>query len=261
MTTLVTTAGEFTERWRTPPNLRVGGSLAGTGYDFPPAPDVLDVIRRDEEVRFTILGDEDWSVRMDRTAAFRTAPLEEVLSWSFRLVHFDLSRFYDGLLGGFQQHVMVPWRTQMSGWGFTWQRCAPILFLSTAGVSSTYHNDNSHGLVWQIEGTKTFHSYNDPDKHLSADAAVVSETTGEEPPEHDPADRQSVRMDPGDRLWSHALTPHWVTTESPVAMSVTLAHGGLCHQGRFSDRELALRAYWDRHPEEAWKLDLRNVRY
>ncbi|WP_328436746.1 hypothetical protein OHA71_05665 [Streptomyces sp. NBC_00444] len=44
-------------------------------------------------------------------------------------------------------------------------------------------------------------------------------------------------------------------------MSVTLAHGGLCHQGRFADRELALRAYWDQHPDEAWKLDLRNVRY
>lgn len=68
-------------------------------------------------------------------------------------------------------------------------------------------------------------------------------------------------MGPGDLLWSHALTPHWVTTESPLAMSVTLAHGGLCHQGRFADRELALRAYWDQHPDEAWKLDLRNVRY
>jgi hypothetical protein len=68
-------------------------------------------------------------------------------------------------------------------------------------------------------------------------------------------------MEPGDRLWSHALTPHWVTTESPLTMSVTLAHGGLCHQGRFSGRELALRAYWDSHPDEAWTHDHRNVRY
>ncbi|MFB7114026.1 hypothetical protein [Streptomyces sp. NPDC056291] len=261
MGTLVTTVEQFTERWRIPPNLRIGGDLAITGYTFPPALHVLDAIRQDEAVRFTILGNEDWSVRMDRTAAFRTAPVEEVVTWRFRLVHFNLSRFYDGLLSGFQQHVMVPWRSRLSGWGFTWQRCAPLLFISTAGASSTYHNDNSHGLVWQAEGIKTFHSYVDPDKHLGAEAAVVGETTAEDPPEHNPADRLSVRMGPGDLLWSHALTPHWVTTESQLAMSVTLSHGGLCHQGRFAKRELALREYWDRHPEEAWKLDLRNVRY
>ncbi|EDY49519.1 hypothetical protein [Streptomyces clavuligerus] len=44
-------------------------------------------------------------------------------------------------------------------------------------------------------------------------------------------------------------------------MSVTLSHGGLCHQGRFSERELALRSYWDKNPGEAWTHDLRHVRY
>ncbi|MET8538475.1 hypothetical protein ABZV67_44065, partial [Streptomyces sp. NPDC005065] len=28
-----------------------------------------------------------------------------------------------------------------------------------------------------------------------------------------------------------------------------------------SERELALRDYWDKHPDEAWMHDLRNVRY
>ncbi|WP_328403982.1 hypothetical protein OHS70_34195 [Streptomyces sp. NBC_00390] len=116
-------------------------------------------------------------------------------------------------------------------------------------------------MVWQVHGSKTFHSYLNPDKHLSAEAAVIGETTGEEPPEHDAADRQSVTMRPGDQLWSHALTPHWVTTGSALAMSVTFSHGGLCHQGRFCERELALRAYWDKNPGEAWTHDLRNVRY
>ncbi|MET8630580.1 hypothetical protein ABZW30_43950, partial [Kitasatospora sp. NPDC004669] len=116
-------------------------------------------------------------------------------------------------------------------------------------------------LVWQVQGTKTFHGYLDPDKHLSANAAVLGETTGEEPPGHDEVDRHSVTMRPGGQLWSHALTPQWDTTESALAMSVTLARGGLCHQGRFSERELALRAYWDENPTEAWMHDLRNVRY
>ncbi|WP_167364455.1 hypothetical protein [Streptomyces regalis] len=208
MTNSVTAPEEFIERWRTPPNLRVNNVLTATGFTFPPALDVLDAIRQDEEVRFTILGDEDWSVRMDRTSAFRTAPIEEVTTWTFRLVHFNLTRFYDGILAGFQEQVMIPWRTQLSSWGFT--------------------NDNSHGLVCQIEGTKTFHSYKDPDRYLTAEAAVVGETTAEELPEHDPANRQSVRMGPGDLLWSHALTPHRVTTESPLAMSVTLSLMAVC---------------------------------
>ncbi|MFI6489220.1 hypothetical protein [Streptomyces sp. NPDC050564] len=56
-----------------------------------------------------------------------------------------------------------------------------------------------------------------------------------------------------------ALTQHWVTTESPLAVSVALSHGALCHQGRFSERELALCAYWDKHPAEAWTHGLRNI--
>ncbi|MFD9563239.1 hypothetical protein [Streptomyces sp. NPDC059994] len=254
----ITTPDDFIFRWKQPPNFPLEVPF---GYTFVPAIDVLDHLRTDDEVRFTILGEDDWQVRMDRTAAFRTAPLEEIITWPFRLVHFDLTRFYDNLLHSFQEAVMIPWRTHLSAQGFTWQRLAPILFVSTRGAASTYHNDNSHGLVWQVHGTKAFHSYLVPDQHLSAEAAVIGATTGEDPPEHDAADRQSVTMRPGDQLWSHALTPHWVTTESTLAMSVTLSHGGLCHQGSFSERELALRAYWDKNPGEAWTHDLRNVRY
>jgi hypothetical protein len=253
----IKTPEDFASRWLRPPNFPLQIPF---DHAFVPAVDVLDHLRGDEEVRFTILGD-DWAARMDRTAAFRSAPIEEIITWPFRLVHFNLSRFYDNLLDGFQEKVMIPWRTHLSARGFTWQRLAPILFLSTEGASSTYHNDNSHGLVWQVHGTKTFHSYLDPDRHLSADAAVTGETTAEEPPGHDAADRQSVTMQSGDQLWSHALTPHWVTTESTLAMSVTLSHGGLCRHGRFSEREAALRAYWDKHPGEAWRHDLRDVRY
>ncbi|MFK0014122.1 hypothetical protein [Streptomyces sp. NPDC091027] len=254
----VTDPRNFTRCWRQPPNFRLHVPF---DYLFMPAIDILDHIRRDEEVRFTLLGDEDWQVRMDRNAAFRTAPVGEIATWPFRLVHFNLARFYDELLDGFQDEVMIPWRAYLASQGFTWQRCAPILFLSTQGATSTYHNDNSHGLVWQVHGTKTFHSYHNPDKHLTAEAAVIGETTAEEPPAHGEADRQSMTMRPGDQLWSHALTPHWVTTESPLALSVAISHGGLCHQGRYADRELALRSYWDKNPAEAWTLDLGHTRY
>ncbi|WP_187144858.1 MULTISPECIES: hypothetical protein [unclassified Streptomyces] len=37
--------------------------------------------------------------------------------------------------------------------------------------------------------------------------------------------------------------------------------GGLCHQGCYAAREIALRRHWDEHPEQAWLTDLRNTRY
>jgi hypothetical protein len=67
-------------------------------------------------------------------------------------------------------------------------------------------------------------------------------------------------MQPGNLLWSHALTPHWVTGETQLSMSVTLTHG-LCHHGSYSARETALRKHWDKHPEQPSLTDLRNVRY
>ncbi|MFI6575322.1 hypothetical protein ACIBFB_05940 [Nocardiopsis sp. NPDC050513] len=261
MRTPVTTSEEFVARWRTPPNFPVAAPLIPFGFQLPKAVDVLDHIRRDNEVRYTVLDPDDWQVRLDRTAAFRSAPLEELLTWRFRLVHFNLSRFYTGFLEGFQEAVMTPWRTLLSAQGFTWQRCAPLLFISSQGTASTYHNDNSHGLVWQVEGVKTFHSYVDPDRVLTAEDAVIGKTTAEEPPANIDAERLSIRMEPGDMLWSHALTPHWVTSETPLSMSINLSHGALCHHGVYAEREVALRRYWDDHPAEAWLHDLRNTRY
>ncbi|MBV9022324.1 MAG: hypothetical protein JO362_00615 [Streptomycetaceae bacterium] len=257
----VATERDFTSRWHTPPNFRIAAELIPFKRAFPDAGHVLDVVRKDPETRIAILGGADPAVRTARSAAFRAAPLDEIATWPFRLVHFNLSRFYDGLLCDFQDQIMIPWRTFLSSQGFTWQRCAPTLFLSTHGSSSTYHADNSHGLVWQIEGTKTFHSYREPDRVVSVDAAIRSEITAEHPPPHEATDRQSIRLRPGDLAWSHILTPHWVSSESDLAMSVTISHGGLCHQGSYALREAALRQRWDTHPDEPWLTDLRNTRY
>ncbi|MDJ0345631.1 hypothetical protein QMK19_25900 [Streptomyces sp. H10-C2] len=257
----MTSAEEFTARWRNPPNFSVAANLVPFHLTFPDAREVLDIVRRDEEARITVLGDISSAVRTARSLTVRTAPLDEILSWPFRLAHFNLSRFYGGLLHDFQAQVMIPWRAFLAGQGFTWQRCSPALFISGPGSNSTYHSDNSHGLVWQVEGIKTFHSYQRPDEIVTAGTAVSGEITAEQPPAHDPAARQSMRMEPGNLLWSHALTPHWVTGESPLSMSVTLSLGGLCHQGRYAAREIALRRHWDEHPEQAWLTDLRNTRY
>jgi hypothetical protein len=261
MNNIVETAEAFATRWREPPNFRIAAELLPFERIFPDVRQVLDAVRKDTETRITVLGADDPAVRTARSMAFRTAPLDEIITWPFRLAQFNLTRLYDGLLPDFQAQVMIPWRTFLSSTGFTWQRCAPALFISTGDTSSTYHADNSHGLVWQIEGTKTFNSYVDPDRRNPAEAAISGEITAEHPPPHESADRQSVVMQPGDLLWSHVLTPHWVSAETPLAMSLTISHGGLCHQGAYARREVALREHWDTRPHEPWITDLRNIRY
>lgn len=257
----IATPDEFTKRWMAPPNFRISPDLRPFQFEFPPALEVLDALRQDDEVRIAILGGLDPNVRNARTRDFCHAPVEEVAAWRFRLVHFHLARLYDGPLRGFHEQVMIPWRTFLSAQGFTWHRCAPALFISGPGGNSTYHSDQSHGLVWQVEGAKTFHSCQDPEQVLTAEAAIMGETTAESAPLHDAATVQSVRMEPGDLLWSHILTPHWVTSESALSMSINLSHGGLCHHGRYADREIAVREHWDKNPEQAWRTDLRNTRY
>ncbi|MFK4222124.1 hypothetical protein [Streptomyces sp. NPDC019890] len=261
MPTNVITTDEFLDRWRTPPNFRVGPALIDFDFAWPTALEVLDAVRHDAETRVALLGDLAPTVRTARTMAFTTAPVTEIIEWPFRLVHFNLSRFYTGVLAGFQERVMIPWRMFLAAQGFTWHRCAPALFISGHRSASTFHADNSHGLVWQLDGIKTFHSYLDPDQAVPVDDAISGAFTAEHPPPLAQDVHHSVRMQPGDLLWSHALTPHWVTGETQLSMSVTLTHAGLCHLGCYSAREMALRKHWDQHPEQPWLTDLRNVRY
>jgi hypothetical protein len=258
---VVRTVAAFTERWHEPPNFQFSPELFRPTFAIAPCEEVLDVLRRDERTRITVLGDEPHAVRTSRSAMFRTAPLEQVTQWPFRLVNFDLWGHYDGLLRGFQEQVMTPWRLFLTGLGFTWHRCYPVLFISSGGCSSTYHVDNSHGLVWQVEGTKRFHSFREPGRYAPTDAAVHGEVSGEHPPPHPEDDLAAMDMHPGDLLWSHVLTPHWVRAESPLTLSINFSHGGLQHRGRFAPRETALRRHWDEHPAEPWTTGLRQGRY
>jgi hypothetical protein len=254
-------AGELAARWRTPPNFRIDANLTPLTLTFPTAQAVLDELRKDPETRITVLGDDKPAVRTARSLAIRTAPIDEVITWPFRLVHFNLSRFYGGLLHDFQEKIMIPWRTFLAAQGFTWHRCSPALFISSQRCGSTYHADNSHGLVWQVEGIKTFHSFAKPDPLVPASVAIHTDISSETPPAHAASDRLSFRMQPGDMLWSHVLTPHWVNSETALSMSINISHGGLCHQGSYAEREQALRRHWDDHPEQPWMHDLRNTRY
>ncbi|MGH3735684.1 MAG: hypothetical protein ACRDT6_08690 [Micromonosporaceae bacterium] len=262
MTDTITSTDQFLNRWHTPPNFRIDPSVVPFKYQPPRLIDVLDAFRNDPEIRVTILDTVPAPVRTAHLARFRTAPVDEVAKWPFRLVHFNLPRFYSTVFKGFAEEVMIPWRTYLSQHGFTWLRINPYVFLSGPGASSTYHTDRSHGLVIQAEGVKTFHSYVNPDQIVSPDDAANGMIAAERPPAPGDAPRQPDRMEPGNILWSHLLTPHWVTgwDEGP-SMNITLAHGGLCHQGSYARREEVLRGFWDAHPERAWMEDLRAAKY
>ncbi|MFI9208622.1 hypothetical protein ACIGW7_10805 [Streptomyces sp. NPDC053253] len=257
----VASTAQFVERWLQPPNFRISPELFQPDFEFPSALEVLDRLRKDDATKVTFLGDEEAATRTVRAMTFRRASLDEIAAWPFRLVHFELSRFYDDFLSGFQESVMIPWRVFLTELGFTWQRCYPILFMSTGGCSSTYHVDNSHGLVWQVHGVKNFHSFLEPERYAPVESAVLGRIAGESSPAHDEKDRLSLRMSPGDLVWSHALTPHWVVADSPVTLSLNISHGGLARAGRFSERDSALRRHWDDHPGQAWLSGLRNAHY
>jgi hypothetical protein len=257
---------DFEARWHTPPNFWLTPDAAGGKFDFtfPSALEVLDVLRHDPRTRVTFLGETTEAERTALATHFTRQPVEEIATWPFRLVHFELFRHYHGILRGFQETVMIPWRTNMASRGFSWQRCYPILFISTLGCSSTYHVDLSHGLVWQVEGRKIFRSHVRPDEVISASDAIRTMTGRVEVPPMDQrvaANVQVADMAAGDLLWSHCLTPHWVTADSPVAMSINISHGGLMRAGDIAMREQVLREHWDRNPSEAWLGAFRSNAY
>ncbi|MEE3235634.1 MAG: hypothetical protein VX294_15840 [Candidatus Latescibacterota bacterium] len=230
---------------------------------MPPIEDVIDILRRDKETKVRSPRQKDKDKEGELTHWVRTAPIEEVMEkGDFGMSNFELNRFYgpNQFLHELQDHVMIPWRIFLSKHGYTWQRCAPYIFISMSGVSSTFHADYSHVLAWQVHGEKTFNGFLDPEKYAPIDDIVIKGNAPRsvEVPEHDPEDILSYIMRPGDVLWNHLLTPHWVVAgvEEP-AFSINISHGGVRHRGAFLANEAPLRERWQACPEEAWVADLR----
>jgi hypothetical protein len=173
-----------------------------------------------------------------------------------------LQNFYgEGqFLKDFQRKVMIPWRSFLASNGFTWQRCYPIIFISGKHCHSSYHMDTSHVVAWQIWGVKYFNAFKNPYKYAPLDVAVNNRETLRRPygpPDHEPDDVLSYKMEKGDLLWNQILTPHWVPAGDSVAVSVNISHGGISYGGKFCPNETALRKRWETHPGEAWLVDTR----
>jgi hypothetical protein len=254
---------QFGDMWHRDVNFMLHPELIQFEMDMPSAYEMVDILRRDPEARVQFLSDELTEFEQNALAEeFKATKIETAAEMSFSLAHFFLRKFYGPgqFLHAFQEKVMIPWRTFLSGMGFTWQRCYPIIFISGKGCSSSYHADISHVLAWQVHGVKHFNGFKVPEQVLSTDKSVNERSAIRQisPPEHRPEDVLSYAMHPGDLLWNQLLTPHWVVaSDDEIAVSVNISHGGVMFSGQYCPREKALRKRWEIHPEEAWWVDER----
>ncbi|MCZ7646491.1 MAG: hypothetical protein M5U26_14605 [Planctomycetota bacterium] len=252
----VSTLEGFQEAWEGNLNFRLTGECAPFEFDFPPLPELVDLLRRDEEVRILRGGDHGVLDPTDIRAEFRRMPLERALESRFHLSHFKLNRFYGPgrFLHGFEARVMEPWQEFLRRGGFTWNRCYPIFFLAGPGSGSSYHMDCSHVVAWQLYGTKIFSGLREPDRFSPLDLSVRNAyRKALYKPELKPAEVLAFDLKPGDALWNQILTPHWVDATDEPACSLNLSHGLLRREGKLCPNEAALDAYWHEHPDEAWR--------
>ncbi len=262
MQIIVRNEDELMDRWKGLQNFLFDPEYFGFDMAFPSAEEIVDILRKDSQARINIPGDLPEDEKKQRIAEFKTLPVADVIDRPFSLAHFHLQNFYgEGqFLKDFQRKVMIPWRSFLASNGFTWQRCYPIIFISGKHCHSSYHMDTSHVVAWQIRGVKYFNAFKDPYKYAPLDVAVNNRETLRRPygpPDHEPDDVLSYKMEKGDLLWNQILTPHWVPAGDSVAVSVNISHGGISYGGKFCPNETALRKRWETHPGEAWLVDTR----
>ena len=247
--------------WNDRRNFLIGPKLISFQTLIPSPEEIIDILRKDPDSRVQFLGMADGAEKSALIEKFRTAPLEQIVDLPFSLANFFLHNFYGdgGFLRDFQKDVMIPWRTFLSSTGLTWQRSYPILFISGKNCSSTYHVDVSHVVAWQVHGVKVFNGFKDPEARAGIQHIVDNrnEYRLEQIPDIDSDILLTYRMEPGDVLWNQLLTPHWVTSEDEIAVSVNISHGGIAYEKRFCQNEQVLRKRWEDRPEEAWLVDER----
>ena len=255
------TQEDFLDVWNDRRNFLIGPELVSFTNTLPSAEEVIDILRKDPDSRVQFMKTADGDEKNALIEKFKTAPLEQIVDLPFSLANFFLHNFYSpgSFLSDFQRDVMIPWRTFLSSTGLTWQRCYPIIFISGKKCSSTYHVDVSHVVAWQTHGVKVFNGFKDPEGHAAVQHIVNNrqDYRVEQIPEFDPDLILAYRMEPGDLLWNQLLTPHWVTAEDGIAISVNISHGGIAYQKAVCPNEQVLRAHWEDHPEEAWTVDER----
>src|SRR5690606_12071450 len=101
---------------------------------------------------------------------------------------------------------------------------------------------------------KHFHGLREPERHQPAQPLVDEPASRSQitlPANLAANDIVSYVMQPGDVLFNHVVTPHWVEAgDDGAAMSINLSHGGLRCNGKLNRRGELLEARFAQKPGE-----------
>lgn len=251
MHSAVNTWQAFQTQWDGVINFLLGGDCVPFAFAMPPVEEVIDIIRNDPDARIWRGAKGNSLDQTDIADSFRQLPIDEAVQTRFQMSHFKLSNFYGQgqLFEGFEEQVMKPWQEALSGAGFSWTRCYPILFISGADCATNYHMDYSHVLAWQLYGSKRFSGLKDPEHWAPLETRIQSAGV-KKPLGIQEKDVLSYDMQAGDVLWNCFLTPHWVEASDSVSYSINLSHGDLRYDGKLCRHEQELEDWRKTHPEE-----------
>jgi hypothetical protein len=250
----ITKWADFSAAWAGVHNFLLAGECAPFAFAFPPIERVVDELRREPGTSIRSGRKDKQLIIDDVRTQFQQMPMEETLRQPFAMAHFRLSVFDapGRILHGFKEAVLHPWQKALTGQGFTFERCYPIIFLGGPGYATNFHMDFSHVLAWQVVGRKRFCGLREPDRWAPREERVTYRPQAFPMPEQlQPADALCYEMNPGDMLWNAFLTPHWVEATDSAAMSINLSHGGLRWRGQLCPHEQELEDFRQRHPEIA----------
>lgn len=242
----VITKDRFIKVWNCGYNFLMGGECIPFEFEFPRIEIMVEEVRADSKVRIYRGRKGPRLEEIDIAERFRSLPIEALLQAEFKIAHYNLGNFYGRgqILHGFEEAVMLPWREFLRGLGFTYRRCEPYLYISGKFCATNYHLDVSNVLVWQIVGEKNFYSLQEPTKWMPIEQAVSSKFR--ECATKPELTREEVKieyMKPGDALWNHLLTPHWVEAGSNIAANILISHGGLRLKGELCENERMLERF------------------
>lgn len=249
----LTSWNAFEAQWGGLHNRLMDGELL---HDFPISlelpclEDIIDMVRADDRaVLRSGVKSPDFDLT-DISEEFRAIPISVAMRSRFILAHFQLHEQFGGpgqIFEGLEEQWVEPWRRNLKAHGFTFDRVFSILFAAGPHSATNYHMDYTQQLAWQLHGVKHWGGLLEPDRWTTLDQRTNVKLEGmSKPPGIADSDVYTIVQRPGEVLWNPMTIPHWVETFEEPALTLTLVHSELRHDGELcshaQDRERNLAA-------------------